>query len=123
MAGGREGPSACTRLVDGCGIRVSLPELVLLPWLEVDDGEGVKQDLGVGLSYHHLLPVPPSSIQKQALERKPATQDNVSVIKYHYSQSIGGELNFVDGWFGKKTTKLNSTNTFPSTDVMGDHKQ
>ena len=33
--------------------------------MEVDDGEGVKQD-GVGLSYHHLLPA--------------ATQDNVSGI-------------------------------------------
>lgn len=58
VARGGQGASAGAGLIDGTHVDALMLERGHLPGFQLDDGQGVEQDLGERLSYDHVVSVP-----------------------------------------------------------------
>lgn len=71
VAGGGQRPSAGAGFVNRTNVQIVMYKFGHFSWFELDDGQGVKEDLGEGLSDHHVLSVPASPLHEKTLNVGP----------------------------------------------------
>lgn len=71
MAGGGQGPSASTGLVNRTKINVFVLKIGHFSRSELDDGQWVKEDVGKRLPNDHVISVPACPLQEQTLHIGP----------------------------------------------------